>query len=196
MDRYHQSYRGAPAPPSASRELDRFEVGLRRLQIEYEKFFSGALAVPPEDLRLELADDLRRLRDGKQLSAVDRFRLNGLEARFNTYSELFQRRLRDREEGRSHRTQVIPPPVSAFDAREGVVVGAKLDPSAAEAIYVALAKSGAPPKFDLATFSSYLERQAAAIREKTNCQRVRFRLEDEDGTLRLKAKPIKDEPSS
>jgi len=46
------------------------------------------------------------------------------------------------------------------------------------------------PRFDLASFGSYLERQAAAIRVKTGCEEVQFRLAAEDGKLKLKARPL------
>ena len=46
------------------------------------------------------------------------------------------------------------------------------------------------PRFDLASFGSYLQRQAAAIRAKTGCAEVQFRLAAEDGKLRLKARPL------
>ena len=65
-----------------------------------------------------------------------------------------------------------------------------VEPGAAEALYQGLAAGGEAARFDLGTFHSYLERQAAAIRAKTGCEGVQFRLAREDGKLKLKARPI------
>ena len=190
MDPY-QPYR-TPTPrvrPDLGRDLDRFENHLRRLQIDFEKFFNGALTLPPEELRRSLQDELRRMRGLSQLSSVDQFRLNGVEARFNSYHELFHRRLRDYEEGRiSATSQRIR---QELDPHDGVELGETLDPRAVEALYVGLAQGSAAPKFDLHAFGKYLQSQVASIREKTGCSRVRFRLHDEAGRVRLKAKPVK-----
>ena len=189
----------APSPNSEGptqdleRSLDRLEVDLRKLQIEFERFFNGALPLPPEDFRQSLQDRIRRLRQTKGLSSVDRFRLGGLEARFNSYGELFNRRLRDREEGRSAAAAPRTERPAAFDPQEGILVGDRVDPAAAEALYVGLAQGGGAPRFDLHAFGQYLQRQADSIREKTHCKRVRFRLESSEGKVRLKARPIRDD---
>jgi len=64
------------------------------------------------------------------------------------------------------------------------------------ALYEQVTAAGAPgggaegPRFDLASFGSYLQRQSAAIRAKTGCAEVQFRLAAEDGKLKLKARPL------
>jgi hypothetical protein len=69
--------------------------------------------------------------------------------------------------------------------------GGALDPAAVEALYHGLAAGpGEGPRFDLASFGSYLERQAAALHGRTGCTAVQFRLAEEDGKLKLKARPI------
>ena len=44
---------------------------------------------------------------------------------------------------------------------------------------------------DLDRFGAYLERQAEAIRSKTGCREIQFRVAVEDGKMKLKAKPIR-----
>ena len=64
-------------------------------------------------------------------------------------------------------------------------------PEAVEALYNGLAsRPGDGPKFDLDSFEKYLARQVAALREKTGCDQVQFRLAEEDGKLKLKARPV------
>ena len=115
--------------------IDRLTRHLRELQVEYEKFFNGALDIPPAEDHARLSKAIRKLRNTKQMNAVERFRFVQLEARFNTYSELFNRRLRHREEvGRTVRTQKDAADRPAWDPREGVLVEDRL-PAAYEEIH-------------------------------------------------------------
>jgi len=174
-----------------SETLDQLGVDIRKLQIDFERFFNGGLHLPPEELRTRIQNQIRALRHLTITTSVDNFRLGDLEARFNSYNELFNRRVRDREEGRH---AALARPVVAerprYDPEAGIVFGASVDPAAVEALYQGLAGRGEGPKFDLDSFQTYLARQAAALREKTGCNEVQFRLANEDGKLKLKARPV------
>jgi hypothetical protein len=188
----------APAPgparlPALSAAIDHLAGEIQRLRIEFERFFSGALHIPPDELRNRVQAQLRTLRNVNAGTAVERFRLADLEARFNSYNELFSRRLRDREEGRL-RAAPAPPPAAAqrYDPALGVSIGPHPEPAAVAALFAGLAASAGvgAPRFDLASFAAYLQRQAAAIRDQTGCDEVQFRLATEDGKLKLKARPV------
>jgi hypothetical protein len=120
---------------------------------------------------------------------VDGFRVAQLEARFNSYGELFNRRVRTREEG-DRRARASEDEAPRPDPRSGVVMGERLDRAAAEALFQGLASAGSPPAFDLESFSAYLGRQLAAIRSRTGCEQVQFRIVSEAGQAKLKAKPL------
>ena len=211
-----------PGAPTVSESIDHLAGEIRQLRVDFERFFSGALLIPPDELRRRVQARLRQLRSLNSMSAVDRFRLGDLEARHNSYDELFTRRLRDREEGRlrggvaamtpmAPTSQLTPPPPRPVSPPGGapgdpgdpgapgagsIVIGADLDPRAVAALYEQVTAAGAPgggaegPRFDLASFGSYLQRQSAAIRAKTGCAEVQFRLAAEDGKLKLKARPL------
>jgi hypothetical protein len=216
--------------------LDLLAADVRQLRVDFERFFSGALPLPPEELRHRIQVQLRQLRNLSAMTAVDRFRLGDLEARHISYNELFSRRLREREEGRPRGGHAVPAPAQAaaeaapgaaeaapaaalgpaafraaapppasprYDPRAGVILGRSPDPEAVAALFQGLTAAGqggtaagagaavaAGPRFDLASFGSYLQRQAAAIRDKTGCDDVQFRLAAEDGKLKLKARPV------
>jgi hypothetical protein len=187
--------------PTVSEAIERLAAEIRQLRVDFERFFSGALPFPPDELRRRVQTELRQLRNVNAMTAVERFRLGDLEARHNSYDELFSRRLRDREEGRVRAgQQALPPkPIPAparYDPGAGIVIGPNPDPHAVAALYEGLATTGAlggnaeGPRFDLAAFGGYLQRQAAAIRDKTGCAEVQFRLAAEDGKLKLKARPV------
>lgn len=193
---------GGPGPASAAaahrvapalgETLDQLAREIRQLQIDGERFFNGGLPLPPEDLRNRIQAQIRQLRTLKITATLDNFRLGDLEARFNSTNELFNRRLRDREEGRHPGAlRTVHPERRRYDPREGVTLGGSFDPEAVEALYQGLAsRPGDGPKFDLDSFEKYLARQVAALREKTGCDQVQFRLAEEDGKLKLKARPV------
>jgi hypothetical protein len=183
---------GRKAGPAIGEALDQLSRDIRQLQIDFERFFNGGLPLPPEELRTRVQAQLRNLRNLNMPSAVDSFRLNDLEARFNSYNELFNRRIRDVEEGRRGPHKVFAfVEKSRFDPRGGIVFGSEIDPEAAEALYHGLsAGAGDGPRFDLDSFQTYLRRQTEAIREKTGCAEVQFRVAEEEGKLKLKARPV------
>lgn len=183
---------GAPAAPALGDTLDQLNREIRQLQIEYEKFFNGALPTPPEELRSRIQAQIRSLRTLKITTTMDNYRLGDVEARFNSYNELFNRRLRDREEGRRPGAlHAAAPERRRYDPREGITFGGSFEPEAVEALYQGLvSRPGDGPKFDLDSFEKYLARQVAALREKTGCDQVQFRLAEEDGKLKLKARPV------
>ncbi len=182
---------GSPALRSVNVQegLEQLSRSIQQLRVDFERFMNGALPVPPDELRSRIAAQLKGLRN-LNLAAVDSFRLGDLEARFNTYGELHNRRLREREEGRRAVRPPAEPEAPRYDALRGILVGDAVAPAAAEALYAGLARGGEAPRFDLATFQTYIERQAAAIRARTGCAQVQFRLADEDGKLKLKARPL------
>jgi hypothetical protein len=169
--------------------LDQLAERIEQWKIEFEKFLAGALQLPPDATKALIVHDLRELRSSPARSPADQFRFSALEARFNSYGELNNRRLREREEGRTARHAPAAP--RALDPVEGIVVTDRLEADAIGSLYDALSRtqSGAPA-MALDQFRTYLSRQIEAIRLKTGCEAVQFRLASEDGKLKLKAKPV------
>ncbi len=175
---------------TSSQRIDRLGEEIDAFRVEFEKFFAGVRQTPPEELRERIRGALRRLRNDPTTQLADNFRTAQLEARFNSFSELFNRRVREREEGRA---PMRPPPAPAAepDADRGVVVVGAVADAEARALYEGLARDPqSAASFDFASFRRYLERQAEAIRARTGCAGVRFRLASEGGRIKLKAKPV------
>lgn len=184
------------APPILQ-QLDALEHDLRGMRIEFERFFGGGIDVAPEQLVLDLAVRIRDLRSQTH-GAVEAFRLGSLEAQFNSYREMFQRRLRNRELGiaEARRSQqpvaaAAAPEPAVLDPRQGVVVRDRVPSAVAEALHRELCQGNSRlGKVDSATLLGFLERQASNLRARTGCTSVRFRVVHEDGELRLKARPV------
>jgi hypothetical protein len=185
--------RPGAAPPepvaSAEAELDHLAAAIDRFKLEGEKFFNGATPTPPEDLRVKVGRELRALRQRTLKSAAEEFRLGSLEARFNSLAELHGRRLREREEGRGMHHRPVVAPAKRYDAEAGIVLDRDLEAPAVAALLAGLARGGAAAP-DLESFRGYLARQLDAIREKTGATEVQFRVDLEEGKMKLKARPL------
>ena len=104
---------------------------------------------------------------------------------------MFNRRVRDAEEGRSGRGRTAIAKPARPDVERGVVVHDRASDEAVTALFQGLAeRTGHAPAMDLDTFRGYLDRQLGQIRQKTGCEAVQFRLVTEEGKVKLKARPV------
>ncbi len=170
--------------------LDRLDLDIKRLKIDWERFFNGNLPIPPEQLRYNIAGQVQGLRSTHIRSLAHRFRLNNLEAKFNTLSVLFNRRLRQREMGLGPPVRTAAAAAPRYDAQQGIVIDDGSPTDALQALYDRLYADRERPGTDLARFRSYILGQATKIRRKTGCSRVQFRVAVERGRLKLKAKGL------
>ncbi|HWC78063.1 MAG TPA: MXAN_5187 C-terminal domain-containing protein [Blastocatellia bacterium] len=79
-------------------ELDKLEVEMRRLKIEYDIYFNGGTLKPPLDTKGRVETTIKRLYDTRGMSFGQRFRYNSLVARYNVMRELWRRQTQGREE--------------------------------------------------------------------------------------------------
>lgn len=82
------------------RDLQALEVELKRLEAEYNMFFSGRAPRPPMETRKRVEAIVKRWDRGYIDTAVDRFRFLTLQSRFAKFTDLWDRGQRAREEGR------------------------------------------------------------------------------------------------
>jgi hypothetical protein len=177
------------APSEQDEALAKLDRDLKRFKIEYERFFTGNLSTPPDQLRQNIQKQIQNIRMERLKSVAQRFQLNTLEARFNTFCVQFNRRLREKEEGDSSR-EVAVRAERSIDTSDGIVLTESPDREAVRALYDDLyGRSGRTHKTDFDSFQAYLEKQASQIRQKTGCSQVRFRISSQAGQVKLKAKP-------
>jgi len=81
-------------------DLRRLQADMERLEKEYQLFFADQRQRPPNALRLSVERLVRRLDLASMQSSSDRFRLETLQHRFRTFTNLWDRGVRAREEGR------------------------------------------------------------------------------------------------
>ncbi len=91
----------ADSPDDSTRELTVLESELKRLEAEYNMFFAGRLPRPPWETRTRVTALVKRLDRTQALgNYADRFRFLTLQTRYATFTDLWDRGLRAREEGR------------------------------------------------------------------------------------------------
>lgn len=180
--------------------IDAMERDLRRLKIEFEQFFNGAVKIPPDQSRARIVTQLQEIRSHYIKSPALRFRLTNFEANFNQLNVLWNRRLRAFEEGltisgapvrlataASRRESLRPSEV----APTGVEIRQGASDSTVRKLYDDFSRHCDPGHAtDFANFRDFVMRQVSHIRETTGCEKVQFRIESQDGKLKLKAKPV------
>ena len=188
-------------------DLDRIDVMLRQLQVKWDLFFNGSEKKPPTELQTQVDVLIKRHSNAEIRNNGDRFRFQGLSARYTTFNELWQKKLRAREEGRLFgmhglkAEKMVPPspPLNLSFKPEAPPEFRVTDPSrdtaAVRALYERFVEErrrvgeSAAPAFD--AFQALIGKQAQKIRQEKGAQAVDFRLETKDGKVSLKAKVVK-----
>ena len=191
-------------------DLDRLDVAIRQLQVKWDLFFNGAEKKPPSELQAQVEALVRRYANAEIRNNGERFRYQSLSARFTSFNELWQKRLRAREEGkvfgqhglRAERlppSAAPPPPVARSAApaaaEEIRVSDPSRDAAAVRALYERFveerrrAGEGQAPAFE--SFRDLIGEQTERIRAEKGAQAVDFRLETKNGKVSLKARIVK-----
>jgi len=189
-------------------DLDEIETSIRKLQIEWDKFFAGLERTPPNELKRRTELLLRQHFGTEIRNGAERFRFQSLSARYNTYNELWSKRLRYLEEGRPWHgprvTPSVPEPTAQAKAAaarsaaadSGYRVSNSLgDGETVKRLYdqfvEARQKSGETAAVKFESFHKLIAQQTGRILSEKGAKAVDFRLEKKDGKVSLKAKPVK-----
>src|SRR5919108_5299790 len=86
--------------PDIQHDLQALAADLKRLEAEYNMFFSGRLPRPPWETRGRVEATIKRWDRAHIQGTGDRFRFEMLQSRFQVLADLWDRGLRAREEGR------------------------------------------------------------------------------------------------
>ncbi|MFI5120871.1 MAG: MXAN_5187 C-terminal domain-containing protein [Thermoanaerobaculia bacterium] len=181
---------------SIARDLDLLDKSIASLKLDYERFFSGDLKVPPLPARKSVERVLNRIGNVSLDRAEDRFRLQVLQSRFTALSELWEKRLLAREEGRSR----VRPPVRVRSIEEPAASPARDAGAAASvkgsgrgdlrslfdrycAARAAVGEDISRLRYD--RFEELVRKQAAEIRRETGATRLAFEVQTREGKVRL-----------
>ena len=199
-------------------DLEKIDQGIFRLQKEWDRFFSGQERKAPFEAKQRLDRLVRRYVGVEIRNNVERFRFQSLTAKYNTLSDLWNRRLRAIEEGRpltsvqlkhvreaaaeAGAASTAPPPsprsmppVAATGTRAEVRLSTlRDDEQGVKALYeqfrAARASVGeSEVKFE--SFKKLIAQQRTRLLEEKDAVAVDFRVALQDGKVALKAKPVR-----
>jgi len=184
-------------------DLQVLDAKVKQLRVDYEQYVLGSRPRVPSQLRGEVQKMMAYYANVPIQNTALRFRFNNLRARYFSFRRHWDETVRKIEEG-SYERNVFKANLHEREraerrggAKAAAGVAAAPPPAAPEpgglfGEYVAarercgLAGSVTPEQFE-----RQLRSQEAAIREKTGCQSVRFRVVVEDGKAKLKATPVR-----
>jgi hypothetical protein len=190
-----------------SDDLDLLNSSIRQLQVKWDMFFSGVEKRPPNEFQARVEKLIRQYAFAEIRNNTERFRYQTLTARFNTFNELWQKRLRAREEGKAFgvhglKADVLPPPepgagtagVPGGSPGEFRIGDPERDDAAVRALYDRFVEERQrtgenAPAFE--SFQKLIGKQTAKILGGKDDRAVQFRLETKDGKVALKAKVVK-----
>lgn len=110
-----------PPPSELERELQALAVQLKKVEAEYTMYFSGRTSRPPVESRAGLDRAFKRVSRSSFDSSMTRFQFTTLQARYSSFSDLWDRGVRAREEGRGGPFMRQPPESAPAPASEDVV---------------------------------------------------------------------------
>jgi hypothetical protein len=190
-----------PEPTEVQRDLLTLEAELKRLEAEYNMFFSGRAKRPPLETRGRVEAMVKRWDRGHIDTAADRFRFETLQSRFQKFVDLWDRGLRAREEGRPGPFAQPPPraPAKKPDPPEAKVlcVTAFSDPmhemDKLHSLYDTLMDARRQVGDDVVPFHRFaalVKDQVTKLRE-TGSPEVAFRVAMKDGKVNLTVRGVK-----
>src|SRR5262245_47187030 len=176
-------------------DLERLELGIRQLKIQYDMFFAGSLPRPPVELRTDIERLLKRYANAPIKRYATRFHFNSLVGRYNSLTELWSKTTRQREEGDR--------PAPALAERAGgdeqilarcSVANPKDEQESMKLLHSrfleARRRTGDDAgKLSFESFVRGIQSQAGKLRDQSGCDRVELRLVIRDRKVQIKARP-------
>jgi len=90
-----------PPPTPFELELQRLEAELKKLETEYNQYFAGRLRRPPWESRSRVEALVKQIDRKPIQNTGERFRFQTIQTRYSALTDLWDRALRAREEGRA-----------------------------------------------------------------------------------------------
>jgi septation ring formation regulator EzrA len=201
-------------------DLEKIDEGIFKLQKEWERFFSGQERKAPFEAKQRLDRLVRRYVGVEIRNNVERFRFQSLTAKYNTLSDMWNRKLRAIEEGRpltsvqlkhvreaEAEAAAASPPLAArpsAGSRTMETPGPTLaevrlstlrdDEQGVKALYdqfKAARASVGESEVKFESFKKLIAQQRSRLLEEKDAVAVDFRVALQDGKVALKAKPVR-----
>lgn len=202
-------------------DLATIEQGIFKLQKEWERFFSGQERKAPFEAKQRLDRLIRRYIGMEIRNNTERFRFQSLTAKYNTLSDMWNRKLRAIEEGRplsSVQLKLVreataeavasPPPIKVVQSSPGSRNFIEAGPARSEVRLSTLREddqgvkdlyeqfraaraSVGESEVKFESFRKLIAQQRTRLLDEKDAVAVDFRVALQDGKVALKAKPVR-----
>lgn len=180
--------------------LDELDQSLKRLRMEYEQFFLGAMKREPQVLKGKVQKIIVRMVNEPPRNARQKFRFNTLNSRFQVYRQLWGRTMREIEAGTHKRDKFkarMRSPGAGEEQHDQAAAARAPRPepgksSAIDQLHGALVsarkKTGEIGKVvSPEDLGRHVRKQLEAIRAKHGDVKVKFKVVIEDSQAKVKA---------
>ena len=175
-------------------ELAKLEDNIRRLKIEYDAYFSGGQPRPPHDTVFRVDSTIKRFSDNTaRLNFGQRFRFNQLMQKYAVYSDLWRRRLKEKEEGRGR--FATPQRAAEEKAPAGHFRVVCSNPEKEKEKVDQLLKAMVEAKrqvgervdnIDPLQFTKFVSEKTRQLKELSGCDKVQMSVSVEEGRVKFK----------
>jgi hypothetical protein len=176
-------------------EFNKLDDDLRRLKVEYEVYFNGGTPRPPHDTLYRVETTIKKFSsDQSKLNFSQRFRFTSLTQKYAINSNLWRRKLQEKEEGRSLAGQQKR--LAELPAADGAVRVICSDPDTEmekvsqllQAMKEARLKAGeSVDSLDAAAFHRFIKEKTKQVKSALGCDKVQFSISIEGGRVKFKA---------
>jgi hypothetical protein len=202
-----------PTRNEQQEQISGLEEILRKLKSQYDQFFAGSRNLPPSEERKRFDRAMRELAKGRIRDNAVRFRYNNLVNKWTMYQELWNRRMREKEEGPlqyQRRIEALERAAETLAARAGesgeadarvttgegqsyVRVTDSSNGAEIEALHQEIVRVSAETgqkAASLGQVSTMIDTQMSRLRERYGDRAIGFRVEVVEGKIKLKARPL------
>lgn len=196
-------------------QIAKLEETIRKLKTMYDQFFAGTRPLPPVEERKRVERTIRDMGADRIRDNATRFRFNNLVNKWTMFQELWNRKMREKEEGplqyrkrmeafeqAGERLHSIgaggasgPQRVTSEDGQSYLRMTDSSDGSGIQALHEEIVRASAAAGAKAATLgqvSTMIESQLEKLKERYGSRSIGFRVEIVDGKVKLKAKPLDD----
>ena len=188
-------------------DLVELEGALRRLEVEYDQFLSGKVRIQPNKAESGVLRLIRIYSNRGIQNPGLRFRYSNIVARYNTFRNVWTRKVREKEEGRvvgrpwkatvvqrTAGTAISVPP----QKRRFVAADLHAEEKSMKEIFRSYKDlreecGGETDRLRLESFTRILAEKVERIKESKQCEKVEIRLRRDKDKCRILVRPVRDE---
>jgi hypothetical protein len=167
---------------------------INQLRIEYEKYFIGSNKAEPLSLKREVERLIKRYGNRFIENTALRFRYNGLVAKFNTYNQYWERKVKNiYEEGRFQGdiAKFKPKKIISDKAPKTLIAEDKVKKLYSEYIEARILCNEPVDNINYERIKSIIEKEIPSVIEKYNCKDIDLKVKIENNHAKIKIIPKK-----